>query len=312
MPKAIVTGGAGFIGSHIVEALLADGLEVEVIDNLSSGYRENLPKGVVLHELDIRSPEVRELLLSRKPDFLVHCAAQISVRVSMEDPCLDTDINVRGIVNLLQAFKGTAHPHFVFLSTGGAIYGEQEVFPAPENHPVVPCSIYGLAKRVGELYLDLWKRQFGAKFVALRLANVYGPRQNPHGEAGVVAIFNQRLLNREVPTINGSGKQTRDFVFVKDVARAVAICCRNSSEGIFNIGTGRETDVNRLYELIRGALGSSLDANRVPAKAGEQMRSSIDSGLAKRALGWEPQVGIEEGIRKTCEWFESEAGKAAR
>ena len=305
MARAIVTGGAGFIGSHIVDALLSGGHEVEIIDDLSSGSEANVPKGAKLHRMDIRSAEARELLAKRQPDLLVHCAAQISVRISMENPVLDTETNVVGLVNLLHAFAGNKYPHLVFLSTGGAIYGEQDYFPATESHPTKPASVYGLAKRVSELYLDLWGRQYGLTWTALRLANVYGPRQNPHGEAGVVAIFSQRLLRNQGAVINGEGTQTRDFVYVGDVAAAAKAVAEKKVTGTFNIGTGRETSVNELYEIIRKNIGSELRAQHAEAKAGEQMRSCIDASLATKTFGWKPSMNIENGLKATVEWFKS-------
>lgn len=307
MGKAVVTGGAGFIGSHIVDTLLASGHSVEIIDDLSTGVASNVPKGVVLHKADIRSADTRALLAKIQPDLLVHAAAQISVRVSMENPVFDTEVNVVGLVNLLHAFSGLKFPHFVLLSTGGAIYGEQDIFPAPETHPIHANSVYGTAKRVDEMYLDLWGRQYGLKWAALRLANVYGPRQNPHGEAGVVAIFSQRLLRNQQPVINGDGKQTRDFVYVGDVAAAVKAVTDKKITGIYNIGTGRETNVNELYEQIRSALGSKTQAEHAEAKAGEQMRSCIDATLAHKTFGWKPSMPIEQGIKATVEWFRQHA-----
>ena len=306
MSKAIVTGGAGFIGSHIVDALIASGYQVTVIDDLSSGTKEFLPENVTLHVEDIRSERAKEIVKEVAPDLLVHAAAQISVRISMEDPYLDTHVNVAGFVNLLSACRDGLSPHVVFLSTGGAIYGEQEKFPADESHPVTPTSVYGLAKRVGELYLDFWKRSFGLTFTALRLSNVYGPRQNPHGEAGVVAIFSKTLLRGDTPFINGDGKQTRDFVFVKDVARAVEIVSEKRVEGIFNIGTGLETNVNELYNLIASALNTDTAPVHREAMPGEQMRSSVDATLASRTFSWQPEVSISEGIKLTTEWFKSQ------
>lgn len=305
MAKVLVTGGAGFIGSHIVDAFLAEGHQVVVIDNLSSGSKKNLGSAAQLFELDVRGGEARALIEREKPDAVVHTAAQISVRESMYNPPFDVAVNVGGIVNLL---CGCAHrPHFIFLSTGGAIYGEQESFPAAEGHPVRPTSIYGLSKRVSEMYLEFWQRERGLSFVALRLSNVFGPRQNPHGEAGVVAIFNQALLSGRTPTIYGSGKQTRDFVFVKDVARAAALVFKNRVQGIYNIGTGLETSVNELYAFIAGAHATALKAEYAPAKEGEQMRSCITSDLARQTFGWQPQTGLQDGIRVTCEWFKEQA-----
>ncbi len=312
MAKVIVTGGAGFIGSHIVDLLISNGHSVEVIDDLSSGRAENLPAAVKLHKLDIRSTEARAVIDQLKPDGVVHAAAQMSVRMSMEDPTFDTSVNVSGLVNILDALSrsrtvGAPAPFFVFLSTGGAIYGEQESFPATESHRIMPASVYGLSKRVGELYLDFWSRELGLPFAALRLGNVYGPRQNPHGEAGVVAIFNQKLLKNEIPTINGTGEQTRDFVYVADVARAVVTALEKRVTGTYNIGTGKETSVNELYDQICRAVGHRPEPNRVPAKAGEQMRSVIDAGAAGRSLGWHPEMTIERGLEATTAWFRSVA-----
>ena len=313
MAKVIVTGGAGFIGSHIVDLLLARGHEVEVIDDLSSGRVANLPAAVKLHQLDIRSVEARRVVEQMKPDGIIHAAAQMSVRMSMEDPTFDTSVNVSGLVNILDALSrsrssAAAAPFFVFLSTGGAIYGEQESFPATEAHRLQPASVYGLSKRVGELYLDFWARELNLPFAALRLGNVYGPRQNPHGEAGVVAIFNQKLLRGETPTINGSGEQTRDFVYVSDVARAVVTAFEKRVSGIFNVGTGKETSVNALYALIGDAVGHRPSPQRVAAKAGEQMRSVIDASAADSALDWRPEVSLERGLESTTAWFRSTNG----
>jgi len=304
MAKVAVTGGAGFIGSNIVDLLLASGHSVEVFDDLSSGSASNLPKHVPLHRLDIRSPDAKQLIARLSPDIVIHAAAQISVRVSMENPLLDTDVNVLGLVNILDAFAGHTYPYFILLSSGGAIYGEQEFSPASESHPVRPESPYGLAKRVDEMYLELWGRLYKMPWVALRLANVYGPRQNPHGEAGVVARFIRQLLHDEQPVINGDGTQSRDFVYVGDVAAAVRAVCETRVTGIYNIGTSHETSVNELYDVIRARVGSKLNAQYAEAKSGEQMRSSIDPSHAERTFGWRSSVKIDEGIMATVQWFE--------
>ena len=307
MAKVVVTGGAGFIGSHIVDALTDAGHVVSVIDDLSSGQKENLNLNKVdLRIFDIRSKETRDYLRQIKPDIVVHAAAQMSVRNSMEDPAFDTSVNVYGLVNLLQAFKGEEPPFFVFLSTGGAIYGEQEIFPATEEHKIAPTSVYGLAKYVSELYLDLWRREFSLKCVALRLGNVYGPRQNPHGEAGVVAIFYKKLFKGETPLINGSGEQTRDFIYVADVVSAVSAVIESRTEGVFNIGTARETSVNDLYAKIRQTSLVDIAADRGPSKAGEQMRSCISVDKANKAFSWQPAYDLDKGLKETAHWFKSE------
>jgi len=303
MSRVVVTGGAGFIGSHIADSFLAAGHQVSIIDNFSSGSKANVDPKIRIHECDIRSEAARKALCEERPDIVVHTAAQISVRLSMEDPVFDTEVNVAGVVNLLHAFNGMKFPHFVFLSTGGAIYGEQEKFPADESHRIAPASIYGLAKRVGEMYFEFWAREHGMKFTALRLANVYGPRQNAHGEAGVVAIFNTSLLAGKAPTIFGTGAQTRDFVYVADVVSAVKAAAERGISGTYNIGTGVETDVNELYLKISKALKSSLEAVRGPARQGEQMRSSIDASLARKTLDWQPQIALDQGIGLTSQWF---------
>jgi UDP-glucose 4-epimerase len=302
MAKIIVTGGAGFIGSHIVDRL-RPGNEVHVIDNLSSGTKKNLGSDVPLYEVDIRSAEAAKLVQKIAPDVLVHAAAQISVRISMDEPTLDTDINVTGLVNLLTPLAQTKNAHVVFLSSGGACYGEQEVFPAPESHPIRPESVYGLSKRVGEMYLDLWSRVWGVKSTSLRLSNVYGPRQNPHGEAGVVAIFCERLLAGKDITINGTGKQTRDFVYVGDVAEAVFKSVQSKPLGEFNIGTAKETSILTVAEELQKRACPTAKINFGPAKAGEQMRSVIDNTRAREAFGWRPSVEMAAGLDQTLAWY---------
>jgi len=303
MAKIIVTGGAGFIGSHIVDRL-KPGNEIHVIDDLSSGSKENLPADVTLHELDIRSEQAANLVARLEPDVLIHAAAQISVRISMDKPAVDTDINVTGLINLLTPLcHNKNRAHVVFLSSGGACYGEQEVFPAPESHPIRPESVYGLSKRVGEMYLEFWSRVWGVTSTSLRLSNVFGPRQNPHGEAGVVAIFCERLLAGRDIVVNGTGEQTRDFVFVGDVADAVYRSVEKRAVGELNIGTAKETSVISLANDLRAKIRPSATISFAPAKSGEQMRSVIDNTLAAKVLSWKPTVEISAGLDRTLEWY---------
>jgi UDP-glucose 4-epimerase len=303
MSKVLVTGGAGFIGSHIVDRLLARAHTVHILDDLSSGSKENIPPTATFHHLDMRSADAARLVEDLAPDAIVHTAAQISVRISMEQPVLDADLNVRGFVNLLTPLRSRPGTHVIFFSSGGAVYGEQESFPAPETHPIKPESLYGLSKRVGEMYLEFWSRVWGVRGTAIRPSNVYGPRQNPHGEAGVIAIFCKRLLAGQPITINGTGDQTRDFVYVEDVAEAVVRALETGSEGPFNVGTGRETSITTIAETLKRLSGSSAAISRAPAREGEQMRSCIDCTRAGKVMGWSPAVHIEDGLARTLEWF---------
>ena len=301
--RILVTGGAGFIGSHVCDALLARGHEVVALDDLSSGKPENLDPRVRLITADVRSAAAFGAILAWRPQAICHLAAQISVRRSVEDPGHDADTNVLGLVNVLEAARRAGARKIVFSSTGGAIYGEQDMFPAPESHALRPVSPYGCAKAAGELYLGYYERQYGLECIALRYANVYGPRQDPHGEAGVVAIFSQRLLAGRACDIYGSGEQTRDFVYVADVARANLLALESGFAGTLNIGTGVETSVNRLHALLARAAGVDIAPRRLPAKPGEQMRSAIDPAQAGRVLGWRPQTPLEDGLRATLDFF---------
>jgi UDP-glucose 4-epimerase len=295
----LVTGGAGFIGSHVAEALVARGEDVVVLDDLSSGKRENLPDGVELVEGDVREPQ-DELFAGVKPTHCYHLAAQIDVRVSVAQPEHDAQINVLGTVNLLQAAleHGT---QVVFASTGGAIYGECER-PAPEDAPRLPISPYGTSKLAAEEYLSTYNRLYGTQHVSLRYGNVYGPRQDPHGEAGVVSIFFGTLLAGEAPKVFGNGSQTRDYVYVGDVARAtLAAAGRDGS--VYNVGTGRETSVVELLDLCQLIAGTSLEATFMPPRPGEIQRSVVDPGRAVDELGWRPEHSLEDGLRETYEFF---------
>jgi len=305
-----VTGGAGFIGSHVAEALLAAGHHVLIVDDLSSGRKENVPPGAEFHELDVRSPEAAALVRDGGVEVLVHHAAQMDVRRSVADPVHDASVNIVGTLNLLEGARRGALAQVIFASTGGAMYGEQERFPADEDHPARPLSPYGVAKLSVERYLYFYNQEYGIDATALRYANVYGPRQNPHGEAGVVAIFGKRLLQGEPITIYGNGEQTRDLVYVEDVAAANLIAAERPLAALqtldsraFNIGTGVETSVNRLAELIATAAGRSSDVRRAPARAGEILRSALAVTKAERELGWRPRVALPDGLARTMRWI---------
>jgi UDP-glucose 4-epimerase len=302
-----VTGGAGFIGSHVAEALVRDGHRVLILDDLSSGRKDNVPAGAELVVADIRSAAAADLIIDRGVEVLVHHAAQMDVRRSVADPRFDADVNIGGLLNLLEAARKGSVRQVIFASTGGAIYGEQDVFPADEGHPVRPLSPYGVSKLASERYLFFYNRQYGLDATCLRYANVYGPRQSPHGEAGVVAIFAHKLLAGQQPTINGEGHQTRDYVYVGDVVRANLAVLGLPGFRTYNIGTAVETDVNELFEQIRGAIGSGPLAAHGPAKAGEQLRSCITSGLIEEELGLRIGTTLDQGVQITADWFKSQA-----
>jgi UDP-glucose 4-epimerase len=302
-----VTGGAGFIGSHVADAFLAEGRRVLIIDNLSGGKRENVPQGAELHVLDIRSKEAAELVRESGIELLVHHAAQMDVRRSVEDPAFDAEVNILGSLNLAEAARRGGVRQILFASTGGAIYGEQDYFPADENHPARPISPYGISKLSFERYLYYYHVAYGLDATCLRYANVYGERQNPHGEAGVVAIFLNRLLAGQAPTINGEGLQTRDYVHVSDVVRANVAAAGRPGFHIYNVGTGIETSVVDLYNEIARALGSDLEAQHGPAKPGEQQRSVVEGALGRRELGLPQPIPLEQGLARTAAWFRERA-----
>ncbi len=304
----LVTGGAGFIGSHIVDAYVSDGHHVVVIDDLSSGVRENVNPKAEFHQLDIRSGEVEQVFRNHKFDIVNHHAAQMDVRRSVADPKFDASVNVIGGLNILESVRQYGVNKIIFSSTGGAIYGEQDYFPADEDHPVRPLSPYGITKLVTEKYLFYYKEVHGIGHVVLRYANVYGPRQNPHGEAGVVAIFAKKMLQGESPLINGDGKQTRDYTYVGDVVNASVLALKYQGSNIFNIGTGIETDVNELFHVLRGWLRPDCPEHHGPGKQGEQRRSVISSKKIEKELGWKPRVDLSEGLRLTAEYFKKKFG----
>jgi UDP-glucose 4-epimerase len=295
--RAIVTGGAGFIGSHVVEALLARGDEVTVVDDLSRGKRENVPEGARLVERDLREG-LGDVFEEGRPEACFHLGAQVDVRVSVDRPTHDASVNVLGTLEVLEAAR--AHDtQVVFSSTGGAIYGECDG-PASEEAERRPLAPYGVSKLAGEEYLAAYNRLYGTRHVSLRYGNVYGPRQDPHGEAGVVAIFLGALAEGRAPRIFGDGLQTRDYVYAGDVARAT-LAAAGQNGGVFNVGTGSETSVVDLYEACRRVAESSLEAEPAPARLGELQRSVLDVSRAERELGWRPEMPLEEGLRLTWE-----------
>ncbi len=303
--KILVTGGAGFIGSHVTDAFAEKGHAVHVLDDLSSGRRANVPDTATFHEHDIRDEAAASLFAEEQFDVLCHHAAQMDVRKSVADPSFDADVNVRGFLNLVEAGRQHGLGKVIFASTGGAIYGEPDYAPQDEEHPLRPLSPYGITKLCTERYLYFYKEQYGIDYVALRYANVYGPRQNPHGEAGVVAIFTDKMLSEEQPLIFGDGEQTRDYTFVGDVVRANVAALDYGGTGTFNVGTAKETSVNELFREIRAHIDPEVEEVHAEGKPGEQRRSVLDYARAQEALGWAPEVSLSDGLGKTVAWFKA-------
>ena len=299
----LITGGAGFIGSHIADAYIAEGHNVIIVDNLSGGVLENINPKAKFYQLDIRSEKLEDVFQKEKIDIVNHLAAQMDVRRSVADPKFDASVNVLGGLNLFESARKHRIKKIIFSSTGGAIYGEQDYFPADEEHPMRPLSPYGITKLCTEKYLFFYKAVYGINHIILRYANVYGPRQNPHGEAGVVAIFCNKMLKGEKPIINGDGKQTRDYTFVGDVVKANLLALKHDGSAIYNVGTSIESDVNKLFYELRNHLNPSCPEQHAPAKAGEQQRSVISFKKIEQELGWHPTVQLDEGLRLTAEYF---------
>ena len=304
--KVLVTGGAGFIGSHLVDRLVQEGNQVIVIDNLSTGKRKQVNKKAQLYKMDIRSKRIERVFRKERPLIVVHLAAQMNVRLSTEDPVFDAEVNILGTLNLLEHAVKHGVRKVSFASSGGAVYGEQEVFPAAESHRTDPLSPYGISKLAGEKYLAYYTNTTGLRHVVLRFGNVYGPRQEPEGEAGVVAIFSKLMLEGGQPIINGTGKQTRDFVYVDDVVESIMVTIGEDIQGIFNVGTGQEATVNECYGIIKELTNSSCKDLYVAAKKGEQFRSVLDVMKLRKGFDWDPQVSLPEGLKMTVEFFKAQ------
>lgn len=304
----LVTGGAGFIASHIVDAFIENGHNVTIIDNLTTGREENINQKAKFYKLDIRD-DLSKIFEEGKFDVVNHHAAQIDVRRSVIDPIYDAGVNIIGTLNLLQNAVKYGVKKFMFASTGGAVYGEQDYFPADENHKQQPLSPYGISKLAVEKYLYFYKEVHGLRYTILRYANIYGPRQNPLGESGVVCIFLDKILAGEQPIINGSGEQTRDYVYVKDVVKANLLTLNEEESEIYNVGTGIETSVNELFRLINQNFNNSIKEVHGPAKPGEQMRSVITSEKLFKKFGWKPSTRLEDGLKETIDYYKVLATK---
>lgn len=304
--RIIVTGGAGFIGSHLVDRLIADGNRVTVIDDLSTGKRSNVHRNATLVHMDIRWPRLAGVFRRVRPDVVFHLAAQKNVRDSIENPLFDADVNIMGSLNVIEQSRKFGVKKFIFSSTGGALYGDGVTLPTPETVPPRPLSPYGVAKFAIEQYLAFYQQEFGMRSVSLRYANVFGPRQDPKGEAGVVAIFAERFLKGRPLIINGSGSQTRDYVYVDDVVRANITAMKHAVTGEVNIGTGIETSVNELTKVMAREYGSRMTITHGPAITGEVRRSALRCVKATKEFGWRPRASLREGIRKTFVWARNE------
>ncbi len=299
----MVTGGAGFIGSHICDALIERGFEVAVIDNLSSGKRSNLPPDATFYEVDIRDKSVAEVFEKEKPEFLFHLAAQLDVRRSVADPVYDADVNIGGTINLLEAGRAAGLKKTIYSSTGGAVYGEPKDLPADESTPVDPLCPYGVSKHTVEHYLEIYRKLYGMRYTVLRYANVYGPRQDPHGEAGVVAIFAQTMFKSGQPKIFGDGSKTRDYVYVADVVEANMIALEAGDGAVLNLGRGIQTTDQQIFDGVRDAVGCDIQPEYAPKRLGEIDHIALDASLARKVLGWEPKVAPEEGLPLAVEFY---------
>ncbi len=303
--KILVTGGAGFIGSHIVDKYIEMGHSVIVLDNLYSGLVENINKKAQFVNMNIQDANLLNLFENEKFDIVSHHAAQMDVRLSVKDPTFDANVNILGGINLYEACVKTNVKKIIFASSGGTVYGEQIEFPAPETHPLNPCSPYGISKMVNEKYLFYYKEVYGLDYVAFRYGNVFGPRQNPHGEAGVIAIFIDKMLNNEQPIINGDGLITRDYIYIEDVVDANIKALNDNIEGIYNVTTGKETNVNTIFETLKKNIKIDVEKKHGPAKAGEQRRSCCSYNKINLVSGWDPQISFENGIVNTVKYYQN-------
>lgn len=302
--KILVTGGAGFIGSHVVDLCIQHGFEVVIVDDLSTGRISNLNPAAKLYRMDIRDNQLKEVFESEKPDYVDHHAAQMDVRRSIVEPLFDADVNILGSINLIECARQFGVKRFVYISTGGAVYGEPEYLPCDEAHPINPICQYGASKHTVEHYLYMYKENYGLDYTVLRYPNVYGPRQDPHGEAGVVAIFAGQMLRGDQVVINGDGEQARDFVYVGDCARANLMTIQASRGlGIINLGSGQGTTVNEIFEKLSHITGYANDAIHGPAKVGETRKIFLDAGKAQRELNWHPKLDLDDGLQRTVEYF---------
>jgi UDP-glucose 4-epimerase len=314
--KILVTGGAGFIGSHIVDALISRGHRVVVVDNLSRGKKKNINPKAKFYKIDIRDKKLENIFKKEKPQIVFHYAAQIDIRTSVRDPASDAEINVLGTIKILQHAVKHGVKKIIFAATGGALSSEETVLPTPENKIALPVSPYGAAKISAEMYLHYFWKMHGLPYLALRMANVYGPRQSPMGEAGVIAIFTDKMLHGGQPVIFGSGRQTRDYVFIEDVVGAAMFALKSNKVGSYNVGTGKETNVLQIFKKLKQLTGARVgevhgsplgqEKKTTALAAGEQMRSVLDYSKISREMGWKPKVAMDEGLRKTVEWFKKQ------
>ena len=304
MAKILVTGGAGFIGSHVADLFISKGYEVVIVDDLSTGRASNLHPDAKFYQMDIRDPKLREVFEQERPDYVSHHAAQMDVRRSVAEPLFDADVNILGSINMIECAREFSVRHFVYISSGGAAYGEPQSLPCDEAHPINPICQYGASKHTVEHYLYMYHANYSLDYTVLRYANVFGARQDPHGEAGVVAIFTGRMLAGERVTVNGDGEQTRDFVYVEDCARANYLAVTTShAPGIYNIGCGCPTSINEIFTSLAKITNYSYPVQYAPAKVGETRHIYLDASKARRELGWAPAINLEDGLERTVEYF---------